>query len=78
MNSSSIIENTWANLKQKIKKIYHKIPNNNFVLFLKKAEWRRNNAGINNKKKFEDLLSIFEYVKNTSGSLYSIEELSEI
>ena len=75
LNSSSIIENTWANLKQKIKKIYHKIPNNNFVLFLKEAEWRRNNAGINNKKKFEDLLSIFEYVKNTSGFLYSIEEL---
>ena len=37
-NSSSLIKNCRANLKEKIKKIYHSIPNLNFILFLKESE----------------------------------------
>ena len=37
-NSSAYIENSWANLKDKIKKLYHNIPNRNFILFLKESE----------------------------------------
>ena len=78
LNSSSFIESAWANLKEKIEKIYHKIRYKNFVLFLKEAEWRRNNVNNNKQSKLKDLISIFYYIKNTSDSLYSMDVLSEI
>ena len=70
---SIIIENTFANIKDKIKRIYLQIPNKNFLLFLREAEWRRNMATKNKDYKSKDLFEIFEYISNTSYSLYNID-----
>ncbi len=76
--SSSIIENGWANLKDKIKRIYNKIPNKNFIIFLREAKWRRNMANKNKDFKIRNLFEIFDYVSTTSNSLYELDELIEI
>ena len=60
------------------KKNYQKIPNKKFFLFLRETEQRRNNIGYNKSKKLQDLFSIFEYVKVTSLSLYTIDDLLKI
>jgi len=73
--SSSIIENTWANLKEKIKRIYHQIPNKNFIIFLREAEWRRNMANKNKEFIIKNLFEILDYVSATSNSLYEFDEL---
>ena len=39
-HSTSHIEGVWGALKQKLKKIYGKIPDDNFILFLREAEFR--------------------------------------
>lgn len=54
------------------------MPNKNFILFLKEAEWRRNN--INNIKitKIKDIIDIYNYVKSISETLYNVDELMEI
>ena len=38
-HSTSHIENLWANLKYQIKSIYNKIPNKNFIYFLRESEF---------------------------------------
>ena len=74
-NSSAYIENSWANLKDKIKKLYYNIQNSNFILFLKESEWRRNNIYKSKSEKIKDIIDIFKYVNDTAINLYSIEEL---
>ena len=41
LESMSHIESIWGNLKSIIKNIYYSIPSNNFILFLREAEFRR-------------------------------------
>ena len=41
-DSTSHIEQLWAQLKNIIKNIYHTIPIENFILFLRESEIRRN------------------------------------
>ena len=47
-------------------------------MFLKEAEWRRNTVKENKDAKIRDLIDMFNYVKETSENLYSLEELMEI
>ena len=39
-DATSHIEQLWAHLKSIIKKIYHTIPTENFVLFMRESEFR--------------------------------------
>jgi len=80
LDSISHAEQLWNNLKSIIKKIYFYIPNNNFVLYLRESEWRRN------QKKFDDnknIMTSFEEdlkYNNNNGNinLYDIDYLSKI
>ena len=58
LDSSSHIEQLWQYLKQLIKEVYKIIPMNNFVLFLREAEWRRNYSKFDSNKISE--ISAFE------------------
>ena len=56
--STSHIESVCGNLKNIIKRIYYPIPNNNFVLFLKEAEFRREISGFANNIKWQNFVDI--------------------
>ena len=56
-HSTSHIENLWSNLKYQIKSIYNKIPNKNFIYFLRESEFR---LLLSKKKSNEDKLKFFQ------------------
>ena len=62
--STSHIESVCGNLKNIIKRIYYPIPNNNFVLFLKEAEFRREISGFANNIKWQNFVDIMNYISN--------------
>lgn len=75
-HSASHIEGVWGTLKQKITKIYGKIPDDNFILFLREAEFRYILAKLDKKDKEEKNRDVFQYLYNsTSYELYDLEEL---
>ena len=74
------VEQLWNNLKSIIKKIYFYIPNNNFVLYFRESEWRRNQKKIDSNK---NIMSSFEetlkYIDNSGNiNLYDIDYLSKL
>ena len=56
--SISHIEHTWNHIKQEIRQIYGSILNQNFVYFLREAEFRLNISKLSN----EDKLKIFRNI----------------
>ena len=78
-DSTSHIEQLWAHLKNIIKNIYHTIPNENFVLFLRESEFRRNINLLSLNERWEEIFNALNYVKNLKiTTFYSVEELLEI
>ena len=80
LDSTSHVEQLWNNLKSIIKKIYFFIPNNNFVLYLRESEWRRNQKKFDSNKNimtsFEETL---QYIDNSGNiNLYDIDYLSKL
>lgn len=63
LNSTSHIEGIWSILKNIIKSMFI-IPNENFILYLRESEFRRNINSLNNKNKWKELLDIFNYIYN--------------
>ena len=57
--------------------IQHKIPNKNFIIFLKEEEWRGYMVDKNKEFKFKNLFLIFDYVSTTSNFLNELEELKK-
>ena len=64
MDSTSHIEGIWSYLKKIITSIYVIIPNENFILYLRESEFRRNINSLNYNKKWKELLDIFNYIYN--------------
>ena len=80
LGSTSHIEQLWNNLKSIIKKIFFYIPNNNFVLYLRECEWRRNQKKFaNNKNIMSSFEEILKYIdKSGNINLYDIDYLSKL
>ena len=57
-DSTSHIEQLWAHLKLIIKKIYNIIPKNNFIYFLREAEYRRNLSLLSSNDKWIEILQL--------------------
>lgn len=73
-NSTSHIENCWANLKYQIKSIYNKIPKANFIFFLREAEFRLFVSKKNNEKKLEYFKKMLKYVYEVNNFNFFTEE----
>ena len=75
-HSTSHIEGVWGTLKQIIKKIYGKIPDDNFILFLREAEFRYILSKLEEKDKEEKIREAFKYLFDSANyELYDLEEL---
>ena len=77
---ASHVEQLSNNLKSIIIKIYFYIPNNNFVLYLRESEWRRNQKKIDSNKNimtsFEETL---KYIDNSGNiNIYDTDYLSKL
>ena len=57
LSSTSHIENLLANIKNQIKSIYNKIPNKNFIYFLRESEFR---LILSKKNTIEEKLNYFK------------------
>ena len=78
VHSTSFIEGAWGTVKQYIKKIYNYIPDENFILFLREAEFRFNIGQLNNSEKEEKIIEVFQYLYNSSAyELYDDDELND-
>ena len=75
-HSTRHIEGVWGTLKQKITKLYGKIPDDNFILFLRETEFRYVLDKLDEKDKEEKIREVFQYLYNSASyELYDIEEL---
>ena len=76
LHSTSLIEGILGTLKNKITKIYNCIPADNFILFLREAEFRYNLSKLDDDKKEKTIIDVFEYLYNTANfDFYDLEEL---
>lgn len=54
---------TWPHIKNEIKNIYNFMPSNNFIYFLREAEFRLNLSRLNSeKRKMEVIYNLFREV----------------
>ena len=60
LDSTSHIEQLWFQIKSLFEKIYYIIPKNNYVIFLRKMEFRIKIKEYNNQKKF---CKFFRYIQ---------------
>jgi transposase-like protein len=70
MDSTSHIEQLWHNIKQNITSIYKIIPSENFVLYLKESEFRRNTKKFSKVNVLTEFESICAYVYNVAGTAF--------
>ena len=76
LDSTSHIEQLWNHIEHLIKSIYNIIPNTNFALFLKEAEFRRNHKKFSNINIIDYFIEACQYVYNVSGiNLYDIKNI---
>ena len=77
-HSTSHIEGIWGTLKSYIERIYNKIPDNNFILFLREAEFRYNIRSLSFSEKENEIKEIIKYVGDASDfELYNLDELND-
>ena len=62
INSISHIESIWSQLKSGIKSIYYIIPHQNFLFYLREAEWRIKNKSKNLEEKIKELFACWTLV----------------
>ena len=66
-------------MKNYIKSMYTIIPSDNFILYLKESEFRRNINHLDFNKKILELFGVLNYMRDVGiDSLYSIESLNDI
>ena len=75
--STSHIEGLWGTLKSIINKIYNCVPCDNFILFLREAEFRyKLNRLANYEDKEKKIIDVLEYLYNTVNyEFYDMDEL---
>ena len=78
-DSTSHIEQLWADLKSIIKNIYRTISIENFVLFLRESEFRWNIGLLPFDKKWDEISNAINYAKDLKVTeFYSSDELLEL
>ena len=76
-NIAPAILNTWNHIKQEIRQIYGSIPNQNFVYFLREAEFRLNISKLTNEDKLKIFRNILKNVYNLNNyDFYDLDEIS--
>ena len=79
VNSTSHIESIWSQLKSVIKNIYYIIPHQNFLLYLREAEWRIKNKSKSLGEKIKEFFDCWSVVYDIPDSDYiSDNYLNEI
>ena len=79
LDSTSHIEHFWYNLKYNITSIYNIIPSENFVVYLKKSEFRRNTKKFSKANILAEFETICAYVYNVAGTaFYATDFLSNL
>ena len=74
--STSIIEGAWGTLKGIIKRIYGYIPADNFILFLREAEFRFILSKVSHKEKESKIIDMLSYLYDTvEYELYDNEDI---
>jgi len=74
LDSTIHIESLWSILKSLIKNTYNIIPHEDFILFLKESEFRRNTNHLRSQEKWNEFLEIIKYIDNRdSDEFYSIQ-----
>ena len=77
-HSTSHIEGIWGTVKSYITRIYNKITDSNFILFLREAELKYRLRDKSYIEKETELKEIFKYVyESCDYQLYTLEELSD-
>ena len=79
LTSTSHIESIWSQLKSILKNIYYIIPHQNFILYLREAEWRVKNKNKTLDEKIASFFAAWELVynmepENFENDLYLIDE----
>ena len=78
VHSTSIIEGAWGTLKGILKRIYGYIPADNFILFLREAEFRFILSKVSHKEKESKIIDMLSYLYDTvEYELYDNEELMD-
>ena len=68
INSTSHIESIWSQLKAVIKSIYYIIPHQNFLFYLRDAEWRIKNKTKNLEEKIKEFFACWTLTYNMDPS----------
>ena len=77
--STSFVEQLWSVLKTLFRRIYVKVPSENFNLFYREIEPRHLITNKNDNDKLKELLEIFDYVNSTVNfKLYDLDSLNLI
>ena len=66
INSTSHIESICSQLKATIKQIYYIIPHENFILYLREAEWRIKNKTKNLVEKIDEFFACWNLISEMS------------
>jgi transposase-like protein len=66
--STSHIESIWAQLKSEIKTTYKMIPSQNFLYFLREAEWKIKTKNLNYEEKLQDFFEKYNLVVTVGES----------
>ena len=78
LHSTSHIEGIWGTLKTKITKIYNCIPADNFILFLREAEFRYILSKLDDDAKEKKIIDVFECLYNTVNfNFFDLDELND-
>lgn len=79
LDSTSRIEGLWAEIRAIIKRLYNTVCSDNFIYFLREAEYRRLIKNLTNDQKLEYFAMIYSIVVPNSGfNFLNEEELKSI
>ena len=53
----------WADLMRLLSRLYVAVKSENFIYFLKECEWRKKTANLNNNKKMEEMMFLFNHIE---------------
>jgi hypothetical protein len=72
LDRTTNIEQIWSQIKNIIKRKYNVTQKEKYILFLGEAEFIIMTKNMNNEKKFSELLSVFNYIRDLNiNELYS-------
>ena len=61
--STSHIVSMWADLMLLLSRLFVAVKSENFIYFLKECEWRKKTANLNNNKKMEEMMFLFNHIE---------------